>query len=358
VSDLLVLLRDALKELLDDSLLAVGVVAELHHLLLQSVETESKVINVLTWLEGQVLPLLTKCLQRGLAGAVAANVCHSDDVPGLLGSPLLGKRELHLEGDCSNEGIQRPSILIVVDVAVPNCFPHVPHLEPYRHHRGPLDVVGLGEGRPPVFGTDVPDNDLDLMVTMVPVRGGRVVLPVNAAISVDPAYDVPMPVWAVAAVGGKAAVRAPSLTSLSSLSLSPSAEIELSVLLARRASSSAVAACAAFAVAAAGTSALAAVSSAITSLAAVAAVSVAACLRSSAGAAWSRRPSVETILRTWHASGGCCIGKRLPQMSCCSAVQERRDEQGQLVFLLPAEDRERRGKGMSRRCLGYMIERL
>jgi hypothetical protein len=52
VSDLLVLLRDAPKELLDGSLLAVGVVAELHHFLLQSVDTESKIINILTWLEG------------------------------------------------------------------------------------------------------------------------------------------------------------------------------------------------------------------------------------------------------------------------------------------------------------------
>jgi hypothetical protein len=51
-SDLLVLLEDASEELLDDSLLVVGVVAELHHLLLQSVKTESKVINVLIWLEG------------------------------------------------------------------------------------------------------------------------------------------------------------------------------------------------------------------------------------------------------------------------------------------------------------------
>jgi hypothetical protein len=33
-------------------------------------------------------------------------------------------------------------------------------------------------------------------------------------------------------------------------------------------------------------------------------------------------------------------------------VQERRDEQGHPVLLLPAEDRGRRGKGMSRRCLG------
>jgi hypothetical protein len=95
-SDLLVLLGDAPEELQDSSLLAVGVVAELHHLLLQSVETESKVINVLTWLEGQVLSLLTKCLQRGLAGAVAANACRSDGVPGFLGSPLLEKRELYL----------------------------------------------------------------------------------------------------------------------------------------------------------------------------------------------------------------------------------------------------------------------
>jgi hypothetical protein len=131
------------------ALLVVGVVAELHHLLQQSVETESKIINVLTWLEGQVLPLLEKCLQCGLAGTIAADACRSDDVPGLLGSPLLEKRELHLRRDGSNEGIQRPTILVVVDVAVPNCFPHVPHLELYPHHRGPLDVVGLGEGRPP-----------------------------------------------------------------------------------------------------------------------------------------------------------------------------------------------------------------
>jgi hypothetical protein len=61
-SDLLVLLGDAPEELLDGSLLAVGVVAELHHLLLQCVKTESEVINVLTWLEGQVLSLLAKFL--------------------------------------------------------------------------------------------------------------------------------------------------------------------------------------------------------------------------------------------------------------------------------------------------------
>jgi hypothetical protein len=52
------------------------------------------------------------------------------------------------------------------------------------------------------------------------------------------------------------------------------------------------------------------------------------------------------------------VGKRLPQISCCSFVQERRDEQGQPVFLLSAEDRGRRGKGMSMRCLGCRIERL
>jgi hypothetical protein len=56
--------------------------------------------------------------------------------------------------------------------------------------------------------------------------------------------------------------------------------------------------------------------------------------------------------------GGCCMGKRLPQMSYCSSVQERRGGQGQPTFLLPTEDRGRHGKGMSRRCLGCRIERL
>jgi hypothetical protein len=40
-------------------------------------------------------------------------------------------------------------------------------------------------------------------------------------------------------------------------------------------------------------------------------------------------------------------------MSYCPSVQERRKGQGQL-----AEDRGRRGKGMSRRYLGCKIERL
>jgi hypothetical protein len=51
-SDRLVLLGDATKELLNSSLLVIGVITVLHHLLQQSVEAEGKVINVLTWLEG------------------------------------------------------------------------------------------------------------------------------------------------------------------------------------------------------------------------------------------------------------------------------------------------------------------
>jgi hypothetical protein len=143
-------------------------------------------------------------------GTVAADAYRSDGVPSLLGSPLLRKRELHLGRDCSNEDIQRPSILIVIDVAISNCLPHVPHLEPYPHHHGPLNVVGLGEGRPPAIGTDVPDNGLDPMVTMVPVRGGRAALPVKTAISINPATGVSAPVWAAAAIGDTAATRAPA----------------------------------------------------------------------------------------------------------------------------------------------------
>jgi hypothetical protein len=84
----------------------------------------------------------------------------------------------------------------------------VPHLEPYPHHRGPLDVVGLGEGRSPAAGTDVPDNGLDPMVTMVPVRGGRAAPPVKAVISVNPTAGTSMPFWAAAAIGDTAVARA------------------------------------------------------------------------------------------------------------------------------------------------------
>jgi hypothetical protein len=86
----------------------------------------------------------------------------------------------------------------------------VPHLEPYPHHRGPLDIVGLGESRPPAAGTDIPDNGLDPMVTMVPVRGGRAAPPVKTAISVNLAAGASVPVWAAATVGDTAAARAPA----------------------------------------------------------------------------------------------------------------------------------------------------
>jgi hypothetical protein len=135
-------------------------------------------------------------------------------VPGLLCSLLLGKRELHLGEDGNNEGIQHPSILILVDIAVPNCFPHVPHQKPYPHHYGPLDVDGLGEGRPPTVGTDVPDNGLDPSVTMVPVRGGRATPPVKVVISINPAVGASAPVWDAATVGGTTAARAPNWSTI------------------------------------------------------------------------------------------------------------------------------------------------
>jgi hypothetical protein len=86
----------------------------------------------------------------------------------------------------------------------------VSHLEPYPHHRGPLDVVGLGEGRSAAAGTNVPHNGLNPMVTMVPVRGGRATSPITAAISINPAVGVFAPVWAAAAVEGTAAAHAPN----------------------------------------------------------------------------------------------------------------------------------------------------
>jgi hypothetical protein len=179
---LLVLRGSATKELLDSSFLIVGGIIELHQLLPQGVETEGEVIKVLTRLECQVLPLLAKCLQCGLAGAVAADACRSDGVPGLLGSLLLCERELHLGRDCSNEGVHRPSILIEIEVAVVDRLPQVPHLEPDPHDRGPLDIVGLGEGRPPT----IPDDSLDSVMALAPVWGEGVTPPVRDALSVEP----------------------------------------------------------------------------------------------------------------------------------------------------------------------------
>jgi hypothetical protein len=248
-------------------------------------------------------------LQCGIAGAIAADACRINGILGLLGSSLLGKRELHLGRDGSNEGIQRPSILVVVDVTVPNCFPHVPHLEPYPHHRDPLDVVGLGEGRPPTVGTDILDNGLDPAVSMVPVRdlrrpsrrrvracldcrrhrghSRRVPQPGAPPTRPCPSRLSPPHPWLCAAAHCAACSRTASLASLSSSSVPMSAETELLVLLSRRASSSAAVARAASAAAAAYTSALAAASSAIVTLAtlpAVAAISITARSCSSAAA--------------------------------------------------------------------------
>jgi hypothetical protein len=147
---------------------------------------------------------------------------------------------------------------------------------------GPLDVVGLGEGRPPAAGTDVPDNGLDPIVTMVPVRrhvhaclGCRCRRGHGRCARPRPEHRrrrsrlPPRRPWGCAAAHCATCSRVASLASLSSMSLSSSAETELSVLLARRALSSAAAAAA---------------SSTIASLAAVAAVSAVARSRSSAAA--------------------------------------------------------------------------
>jgi hypothetical protein len=45
-----------------------------------------------------------------------------------------------------------------------------------------------------------------------------------------------------------------------------------------------------------------------------------------------------------------CVWKRLSQMKGCSSEQERKE---QLELLLPTKYRERHGKEMSKRCLGY-----
>jgi hypothetical protein len=188
----------------------------------------------------------------------------------------------------------------------------VPHLEPYPHHRCPLNVVGLGKGRPPTARTDVTDNGLDSMVSMVPVQGGRATPPIKLrSPSTQPSARlclsglrplsgarpprVPLPgtpstrscpsgllppcPWGCTATHCAAYSCVTSLASLSSLSLSSSAETELPVLLVRRASSFAAAARVASAAAAASTSVFAAVSSAIASLAALAIVA-AVCRRS------------------------------------------------------------------------------
>jgi hypothetical protein len=57
--DLRVLLGDDTEELLDSSLLVNVIVAVPRQLLHQGVEAESEVIDVLTWLESQVLLVLT-----------------------------------------------------------------------------------------------------------------------------------------------------------------------------------------------------------------------------------------------------------------------------------------------------------
>jgi hypothetical protein len=107
----------------------------------------------------------------------------------------------------------------------------VSHLKSYPNHRGPLDVVGLGEGRPPATGTDVPDNGLNPMVTMLPARGGRVAPPVMVAISVNPDVGASTPIRATAMV--PLGVRGYPLRRLLSCYLPRQLEIVASVVIGR-----------------------------------------------------------------------------------------------------------------------------
>jgi hypothetical protein len=263
-------------------------------------------------------------------------------------------------------------ILIVIEVAVPNCFPHVSHLEPYPHHRGPLDVVGLVEGRPPAVGTDVPYNDMDPMVTMVPLRGGSAAPPVKAAISVNPAAGASAAVGGIAdtralarsVAGASAPVRAAAtaplgvrgcpLRRLLPRCLPRQLELVVSVVVGRNR-----------AVGATGAQSLELYrcrTRCICRRCNLCRGSLAFLCRSNLGLLPALRARGDRAQRLSfeHGAlvGGCYVGKRLPQTSCCSSVQERRDDLGQSVFLLAAENRGRRGKGMSRRYLGCRIEWL
>ena len=65
----------------------------------QDQETEGKVIYVLTRLECQTIPLLSKLLQCGPTGAIAADAGCRDGVLGVLGSPLPREDGGHLPQD-------------------------------------------------------------------------------------------------------------------------------------------------------------------------------------------------------------------------------------------------------------------
>jgi hypothetical protein len=212
------------------------------------------------------------------------------------------------------------------------------------------------------------------MVTMVPVRGGRVTPYVKAAISINPATGASAPVWAAVAVG----VRGCPLCRLLPCCLPRQLELIVSVIVGRN-----------------------------RAIGATGAQSLELCRRRTCCICrrcccfylcpyccqfchrqpccpCRRRYSLYRrslaflcrsnlgLLSVLHARGNralrlsfghdalvgdCYVGKRLPQTSC-SSVQERRDEQEQPVLLLPTEDRGRRGKGMGRRYLGCRIERL
>jgi hypothetical protein len=83
--ELQVLWRRAAEELGNSSLLSDVIVTVLLHLLPQSVEAESKVVDVLSRLESQAIPLQSKLVQRGLVNMITTDPSRSDGVPSVLG---------------------------------------------------------------------------------------------------------------------------------------------------------------------------------------------------------------------------------------------------------------------------------
>jgi hypothetical protein len=198
-------------------------------------------------------------------------------------------------------------------------------------------------------------------VTMIPVWGGRAALPIKAAIFVNPtvvrarapsAAGAPAPVRAAATA--LLGVRGCPLRRLLPRCLPRQLELVVSVVVGRNR-----------AVGATGAQSLELCrcrTRCICRRCSLCRGSLAFLCRSNLGLLPALRARGDRALRLSfeHGAlvGGCYVGKRLPQTSCCSSVQERRDDLGQSVFLLPAEDRGRRGKGMSRRYLGCRIEWL
>ena len=77
---------------------------------------DGKVFNLLVGAKGETFPLAPETLERGATNVIAPNKPGLNRLPSELGGRLVGDGSADLQRNSGADGLQRPAILLIVNI--------------------------------------------------------------------------------------------------------------------------------------------------------------------------------------------------------------------------------------------------